>query len=513
MDDAINHVVILGGGSAGWLTAGVIAAEHGTGLQITLVESPDVPTIGVGEGTWPSMRETLRKMGVSENAFFTECDASFKQGSKFIGWCTGAPSDFYYHPFSLPQGFFDVDTVRHWQSRTPALSFAGAVCAQEQVCEHGLAPKQLSTPEYAAVVNYAYHLDAAKFGLFLRDHCTRKLGVTHIADHVSSVNTGDDGYVESLVTKNHGALKGDLFIDCSGAASVLLGQHLQQPFISRQPVLFNDRALAVQVPYADTNDAIASATLSTAQRAGWIWDIGLPTRRGVGYVYSSAHSSDEQAEVALRTYLAASMGQQGADRAEFRQLSFEPGHRATFWHKNCVAVGMSAGFIEPLEASALALVELSAAMIRDDLPVRRSLMEIAANRFNERFRYRWDRVIDFLKLHYVLSQRRDSDYWRDHSDPSSIPERLRELLCLWRYQSPSRRDFVQAEEIFTAASYQYVLYGMGFETVSRPVARRSEADEQAARTLEDSAGHARRLVEGLPSNRELLEGLSRHARD
>jgi hypothetical protein len=231
----------------------------------------------------------------------------------------------------------------------------------------------------------------------------------------------------------------------------------------------------------------------------------------VGYVYSSAHSSDEQAEVELRTYLAASMGQQGADRAELRQLSFEPGHRAAFWHKNCVAVGMASGFIEPLEASALALVELSAAMIRDDLPAHSSVMEIVAERFNERFRYRWDRVIDFLKLHYVLSQRGDSDYWRDHRDPATIPERLQELLCLWRYQSPSRRDFVQAEEIFTAASYQYVLYGMGFETVPRPVARSSESDELAAPAIEENANHARRLLEGLPLNRELLEGLRSQA--
>jgi tryptophan 7-halogenase len=511
MNKPVKKIVILGGGSAGWLTAGVIAAEHGEGMTITLVESPDVPIIGVGEGTWPSMRDTLRKMGVSEKDFIAECDVSFKQGSKFIGWKSGEPSDFYYHPFSLPQGFFEVNSAPYWQSQAASMPFADAVSAQGKICEQGLAPKQVATPDYAAVLNYAYHLDAVKLGLFLRKHCIAKLAVTHLVDHVSAVNASDDGYIQSLATQQHGALEADLFIDCSGGASVLLGQHFQEPFISRQSVLFNDRALAVQVPYASADQPIASATLSSAQRAGWIWDIGLPTRRGVGYVYSSSHSTDQQAEQDLRLYLEASIGKGNASSAQFRQLKINPGHRASFWQKNCVAVGMSAGFIEPLEASALALVELSAAMIRDDMPANRTVMAITAKRFNERFQYRWDRIIDFLKLHYVLSQRTDSDYWSDHRESSTIPARLQELLDLWRYQSPSRRDLVQAEEIFPAASYQYVLYGMGYKTEPRAVARRSENTALAKRFIEENAVQTKRLLNGLSSNRELLAQLTQSA--
>jgi tryptophan halogenase len=504
MEKAVKKILILGGGAAGWLTAGVIAAEHGDGLQITLVESPDVPTIGVGEGTWPSMRDTLRKIGISENTLLRECDASFKQGSKFIGWNTGDKSDVYYHPFSLPQGFFESNCIPFWQAKASSIPFADAFSAQVQICEQGLAPKQLATPEYAAVVNYAYHLDAAKFGKLLQKHCTENLSVNHIVDHVSKVNAAADGYIESLETRQHGALQADLFIDCSGGASVLLGKHFQEPFISRQSALFNDRALAVQVPYTEPNQAIASATLSTAQRAGWIWDIGLPKRRGVGYVYSSAHSTDKQAEEDLRNYLVAGIGKKNAEAAELRQLKFDPGHRASFWRNNCVAVGMSAGFIEPLEASALAMVELSAAMIRDGMPANRSLMEIAARRFNEKFLYRWDRVIDFLKLHYVLSQRRDSNYWHDHRAESTIPEHLQELLTAWRHQPPSRYDFGQTEEIFPAASYQYVLYGMGFktETIGN---RRSASTELAQRYFDENAALKQRLVQGLPSNRDLLQ--------
>ncbi len=170
---------------------------------------------------------------------------------------------------------------------------------------------------------------------------------------------------------------------------------------------------------------------------------------------------------------------------------------------------MAAGFIEPLEASALALVELSAAMIRDDLPAEHAHMPIVAARFNERFRYRWDRIVDFLKLHYVLSARDDSDYWRDHRNPGGISDRLRELLELWRFRAPSRQDFYQIDEIFPAASYQYVLYGMGFRTVFRESAQVGETARLARRKLEENRVQTRKMLQGLPANRELLAQLVR----
>ena len=515
--DAIQHIVIVGGGSAGWLTAAVIAAEHRS-LHITLLESPDIPPIGVGEGTWPTMRDTLRKIGMRESDFIRECDASFKQGSRFNGWVNGGEHDYYFHPFVLPQGYTEANLVGRWLERHPKVPFADLVSFQPHLCVHGRAPKQAATPEYAAVANYGYHLDAGKFGLLLRKHCIEKLGVRHVLDRVVAVNACANGDIESVSTKDGGVLPGDLFIDCSGMQSLLLGQHYGVPLCSQKHVLFNDTALAVQVPYPIADAPIASQTISTAQRSGWVWDIGLPTRRGVGYVYSSAHSSDAAAEAELRAYIEQSGGT--IELAAPRKISFQPGYRQTFWHRNCVAIGLSSGFIEPLEASALALVELSAEMLSAQMPPTRTTMDIVAQRFNDAFRYRWQRVIEFLKLHYVLTQRRDSDYWRDNCRSESIPERLRELLLLWRELPPSRYDFYRIEEVFPSASYQYVLYGMGFRPDRVPPARQSDQtalveSERAAKAaladgyFREAATLTKRMLAALPSNRELINHIHR----
>jgi len=507
MNDRINRIVIVGGGSAGWLTAGLIASEHigrsGRDVSVTLIESPDVKTIGVGEGTWPTMRSTLQKIGLSETEFLTECSASFKQGTKFVGWVTGDDDDSYYHPFTVPAGYASLNLVPFWQAQKDKTSFVDAVSVQGRVCDRDLAPKQETTPEYAAVVNYAYHLDAGKFAELLHRHCTEQLGVRHVVDHVTGINGATDGDIESLSTANSGNLEGDLFIDCTGMASMLLGKHYGIDYRDRSNILFNDSALALQVPYADPSGPIASQTISTAQSAGWIWDIGLTTRRGIGYTYSSRHTSDEAAERELRAYVE---GLQGMDTGslEPRKIAFRPGHREKFWHRNCIAVGMAAGFLEPLEASALVLVELAGKMISEELPVSRSVMDIVARRYNEIFLYRWDRIIDFLKLHYVLSQRTDSAYWIDNREPETIPESLQELLRLWRYQPPWHNDFSQREEIFSSASYQYVLYGMGFETQARRSSPDSNATAEAQRLFAETSNMTSKVVTNLPGNRELL---------
>jgi tryptophan 7-halogenase len=502
----VHRIVIVGGGSSGWLTAGLLAARHGGRLKITLVESPTVPPIGVGEGTWPTMRDSLRDIGVSETALVRECDASFKQGSRFNRWATGHAQERYFHPFVLPQGYTEADLVGGWLQRCPQAPFGEVASFQPQLCLQGRAPKQFATPEYAAVANYGYHFDAGKFGVFLRSHCVEKLGVEHVLDDVVGVQSHDNGDIAAVQTHGRGAMAGDLFIDCTGLPSRLLGQHYGVRFVSHKHVLFCDTALASQVPYPQDQSPIASQTISTAQANGWVWDIGLPSRRGVGLVYSSAHTTEEQARGVLRRYIDETGG--SVDLPEARKLGFDPGHRETFWHRNCLAIGLSAGFLEPLEASALALIEYSATFLRDQLPATRAAIDIVARRFNAGHQYRWARIIDFLKLHYVLSRRDDSDFWRDNRRAETIPESLRDSLELWRHLPPSRHDLVRHDEAFPSASWQYVLYGMGFRPEQHPSSD-AEAD-RAVGFFEEAAQLSRKMLPALPSNRQLIDHILRH---
>lgn len=507
MKNTDTKIVIVGGGSAGWLTAGLLASEYpgSSGVSVTLVESPDVQTIGVGEGTWPTMRTTLRRIGISETEFLRECNAAFKQGTRFNGWTDGDDANYYYHPFSAPAGYNNVNLVPFWQATDQ--SFVDAVCTQGQLCDRFLAPKQETTPEFAGVVNYGYHLDAGKFAQLLQRHCTETLGVRHILDHVTSVNGSPDEDIQSISTVNNGDLAGDLYIDCTGFASLLIGKHYDVPYIDCKDILFNDTALAVQVPYASEDAPIASQTMSTARDAGWIWDIGLTSRRGVGYVYSSDYTSDDEARTVLCDYIRETGGQD-VDSLEPRKIPFRSGHREKFWHRNCVAVGLSAGFLEPLEASALVLIELSARMISEELPANRRVMDIVAQRFNDTFNYRWDRIIDFLKLHYILNRRDDAPYWVDNRREDSIPGSLKEFMELWKHQVPWHGDFVQFGEVFSAASYQYVLYGMGFETQVRHSRQLEENARKAKQLLADNLNKANQHVANLRTNRDLLSWIS-----
>ena len=198
MVQQVCSVVVVGGGTAGWLTAGTIAARHqgrihaGT-FSVTLIESPEIKIIGVGEGTWPTLRTSLQRMGVSETQLFRECDAAFKQGARFARWTSGDADDGYYHPLMIPQGFTQLNLAPHWLGNTQGRTFCEAVCAQQQLCDEGLAPKTITTPEYRAVANYAYHLDAGKFAPFLQKHCTQKLGVRHVLADVVSVKQHESG--------------------------------------------------------------------------------------------------------------------------------------------------------------------------------------------------------------------------------------------------------------------------------------------------------------------------------
>jgi tryptophan 7-halogenase len=508
----IQQILIVGGGTAGWLTAAFLARTLGTaagGVRVTLVESSEIGIIGVGEGTFPSIRGTLHAIGLDEARFIRECDATFKQGVNFVDW--SGLGERYFHPFNAPsQRPGAPELMPYWllgeanAADGAPRAFADAVSMQTRVAEASRAPKRAGDGDWLGPMNYAYHFDAGKFAALLAAHA-QTLGVERVIATVERVELREDGQIGSVVTRDHGALTADLYVDCTGFRAALIGGALGAPRKALADVLFVDRALALQVPYPAADAPIPSYTISTAHEAGWTWDIGLHRRRGVGHVYSSRHSSDEQAERVLRRYAGPA-----ADSLTPRFLKLDTGYRETQWIGNCVAVGLSAGFLEPLESSGIGLIEAAAYLIGYLLPADGNF-EPAARQFNEQMRVRFERIVDFLKLHYALTRREDSAFWRDNADPASWTPTLRDMLARWRCRPPHRLDFIADLEMYPPSSWQYVLYGMGYPTDlshARPAWPRAAEARQEFATI---AQVAQRALADLPDHRALVDAMCARA--
>lgn len=466
-----RHLVIVGGGTAGWMTAASLAQAlpHGD-WAITLVESPEIGIIGVGEGSFPTLRSTIARIGHGlpggdERSFMRAARATFKQGVRFVGWAgkptPGSNADDYFHPFDLPRDAFDERLLPFWldsgvDPRRP--SWAGSLTVQEAVIHAGRAPKRAADPDFTGPLNYAYHFDATSLAGWLRQMAQAR-GVRRIETTIASARLTPEGQIVAIVPKDGGPeINGDFFIDCSGLAALLIGDALGSPFVPLGDVLLNDRAIAMQIP--DTGP-IAPYTLSTAHEAGWIWDIALPDRRGTGCVYSSDHMSDDEAEATIRRYAGPK-----SKTLSTRRLRFRTGYRARQWIGNCAAVGLSAGFFEPLESTGIMLIEVAAHLLGQLLavPSDPAVMAASARSFNAVMTARFGAITDFLKLHYAISHRRDTPYWRDNTNPATWSETLRDRITQWRHRVPSRFDFVVDHESFLPPSWGYILNGMGFDT-------------------------------------------------
>ena len=482
MQKPIRHIAIIGGGSAGWLSAAILASKfkcaESASIKITLIESDEFASVGVGEGTWPTMRETIHTIGIDEKTLIRACDVSFKQGSQFNLWRDNEINDSYLHPFTPPRAFEQFDLTSHYLQQNTEQSFAESVCFQTALCQHNLAPKLGLDKNFQGFANYGYHLDASKFAALLKHHCTENLNVTHLNDTVENVELDNDEFVKQLHLKSGDVVAADLFIDCSGFHSLLLDKTYGIGIKDYSDVLLVNHAIATQQPYPEGQSKIASQTLSTAQEAGWIWDIGLSSRRGVGYVYNDTFISNDQALESLARYLNTT-----PDTLNVKHIKFQSGHREKFWHKNVIGIGLSAGFIEPLEASALMMIELSAKFIAEQLPPNGALLPIVEKQFNQTFTARWESIVDFLRLHYQLSERTEP-FWQASRSLKTLPQGLNERLTLWQYRPPINSDFMFAEEMFPAASYQYILYGMNFQTDVSTLPHLTKEASRAAKLFE-----------------------------
>lgn len=510
----LKKVLVVGGGTAGWLAACYLAkamnAVDPDAVQVHLVESSNIGLLGVGEATFPSIRGTLAAIGLDERRFLVGATATYKQGIHYRHWVRppGTPgNDHFFHPFSMPsQKPGSPELLPYWLlgEAPEGMALADAVSMQSRLVDLNRGPKRATDADYQGPMNHAFHFDAACFARVLAEHGQESLGVKRHVATVERTELDENGAIARVITTELGELTADLYVDCTGLRGALIGGVMQSPFRSRRDVLFADRAVAMQVPYEQADTPIPSYTISTAQECGWIWDIGLQKRRGVGYVYSSRHSDDARAEEVFRRYLGPA-----ADDLKAMHIKFETGYRPEHWRKNCVAVGLAGGFVEPLESTGIALVELATYLLTHLLPGDTDDMERAARHFNEMMVARYDRIIDFIKMHYCLSQRRDSPFWTDNCDPASIPQTLQDKLALWKHRPPHRLDFVTDLEMFMVSSWQYVLYGMEFKTDLEPMRHMYPHAADARREFAMIQQVGEHAAKDLPGHRALVEQLCR----
>ena len=411
----IRRILIAGGGSAGWMTAAALSSTLGKHCDITLVESEQIGTVGVGEATIPPIRTFNRSLGIDEAEFVRQTQASFKLGIQFNGW--GAVEDSYFHPFGPHGRPFDISGVhQHWlhaRRAGYADSFQECSMAWQLASRNKFTPPVQDQRHVLSTFDYAFHFDAGLYAKFLRHHSEER-GVTRVEGKITSVNlVPDTGFVGSIILDSGIQLEADLFIDCTGFRALLIGETLQTEFDDWSHWLPCDRAVTVG---SARLDPLPPYTRSTAREEGWQWRIPLQHRTGNGYVYCSQHIDAEAAEEKLVSNL------EGDQIGEPRHLRFTTGCRKRFWEKNVIAIGLSSGFMEPLESTSLHLIQAGITKLLALFPDA-SFDPLVIDEYNRISRSEFERIRDFLILHYKLTQRRDTTFWKNCAD-MEIPDTL-----------------------------------------------------------------------------------------
>jgi len=459
-----KRVVILGGGTAGWITANaMISSWADKGIDITLVESPAIGTVGVGEGSTPRLKLFFDSIGVRESEWMPKCNATYKNGISFANWSTRPGFNRYFHPFT---SLVDQHTSTAFYFNTYARRLGVDVHAHPDrffLAAKLSANRQGPIPNenFPFVVEYGYHFDANLVGEFLKERA-REQGVNHIEAKVVDVRLASNGNIAGLLTDAEEAIEGDLFVDCSGFRSTLIQKTLGVPFRSFSENLFNDSAVVLPT---DQEDNIGSQTVSTAMKHGWAWEIPLTHRIGNGYVYSSSFCSPDDAETELRTHL----DLLDSD-TEARHLKMKVGQVEEHWHKNCLAVGLSEGFIEPLEATALNLVCNTVYDFIETVDAE-GFTGRGREAFNERANERFEKIRDYIVAHYIMNSRDDTDYWRQNADNKHVSETLQQILQIWKSGKSLSQEMerLQIRSSYTAMSWYCLLAGYGFYPDIKPV--------------------------------------------
>ena len=492
-DNRIKKIVIVGGGTAGWMTAAALAKVLGRDYaEITLVESDDIGIVGVGEATIPQIGTYNRMLGLNEDDFVRRTKGSFKLGIEFVNW--GRLGHRYIHPFG------------HYGINMNGLSFHAFWMRLRQegsaldLDEYSLNATACRQNKFMRPINagksplseiaYAFHFDAGLYSLYLRE-LAEKMGVTRREGLITRVHQrAEDGFVESVELADGGRVEGELFIDCSGFRGLLIEQTLKTGFVDWSHWLPCNRAMVV--PCSNV-EPLTPYTRSTAHGAGWQWRIPLQHRIGNGYVYCNDYISDDEATATLLANL------DGEPLAEPRQVKFTTGHRKKYWNKNVVAIGLASGFMEPLESTSIWMIQSGISRLLANFPGR-DFAPVDAERYNRVLIQETEWIRDFLILHYVATERDDTPFW-NYCRTMDIPERLVEKM---RVYDNSGRCFREGEELFNDTSWFAVLTGQCRMPRSYdPVAEMMNMEETTAR-LQEIRGVIEKSANYMPDHRAFI---------
>jgi tryptophan halogenase len=447
---APSRVVVLGGGTAGWMSACALAKLLGPLVTVTLVESEDIGIVGVGEATLPHIRGFVETLGIDEAAFMQATHATYKLGIDFRDF--GRLGESYVHPF----GTFGEEVAgvpfHHYWLELQRQGLAEPIGTYSLAVTASLADKfrpPSADGSLTSTYGYAYQFDATLFGPFLREH-GKTLGVERIEGKVVEVRQdAESGDVSTLVLESGLEIDGDLFVDCSGFRSLLLGDKLGEEWEDWSPWLPNDRAAAL--PCAFVREEIEPYTRCIGMPAGWRWRIPLQHRVGNGYVFSSQYISEDEACAAILGAV------EGEPLADPRVLRFRTGRRKASWRKNVIAVGLSSGFLEPLESTSIYLSQMAITYLIELFPLGGEIDPRDRDEFNRLVDMEYDRVRDFLILHFHATERDDSEYW-NHLRTMAVPDTLAEKVALWR---ETGRIEKYSDGLFYDASWIAVYIGQG----------------------------------------------------
>jgi tryptophan 6-halogenase len=523
MTQNIHNVVIVGGGSAGWMTAAYLRKALDEGVKISLVESANIPTVGVGEATFSTIKLFFDFLGLDEREWMPECNAAYKLAIKFVDW--NAQRQHFYHPFQRHQTVEGFSASEWWLKIADYHDvgpFDYNCFTIPALCDQKRSPKDLDgrvfddqvneyfAPERAFQKNvlsdlriqypYAYHFNASILADFMMNYATRR-GVKRILDDVVGVKLTGDGSIAHIVTKDIGNISGDLFIDCTGFKGLLINKALGEPFIPFSDSLLCDSAVAMQIPRDIAREGINPYTTATALSSGWVWNIPLYGRDGTGYVYSSAFISPAEAEREFRAHLGSA-----SDNCNPLHIKMRVGRNRNSWVKNCVAIGLSSGFVEPLESTGIFFIQHGIEELVNHFPGALYDEELIKS-YNRAVADCIDGVREFLTLHYCASTRADTPFWRATKHDLVIPESLQERLKLWKTRLPNNRNINQKYHGFESYSYSVMLLGLGYVPEHSLPVLNHISDEKALAAFRAIKERAAYLCKTLPSQYEYLTSI------